>query len=485
MANMGSRLGLAATILLVTLIGASSCAATDISSDNAENTASEEATIEAENPANSTGNEVQAVDDQVQVIDSSNAGREVEAIDKAKQAIANVIPTQVLIPAPILITPRDLPAPYATNSARKPPNVINVPASPVLNVPAGFQVQVFAEGLESPRWLALTPNGDVLVAESRRDRISLLRDDNNDGVADQKSTFATAQNGLDQPFGMAFAGGSFFVANTGEVMRFDYQNGQTALSGFGATITELTPGGYNQHWTRNVVASPDGEKLYVSVGSRTNVDPEELPRASIQVMNLDGSDRRTFGFGLRNPVGIDFHPRSNQLYTTVNERDQLGDDLVPDFFTRVTDGGFYGWPYTYITPQNLDPRRLRGNQSERPDLAAATIVPDVLFQSHSAALGLQFYDGNQFPQKYRNGAFVAFRGSWNRSSGTGYKIVFVPFNDRDRPIGYYEDFLTGFLTNPTGPDAWARPVGLLVMPDGSLLLTEDGNNRIYRISYAG
>jgi glucose/arabinose dehydrogenase len=477
MAHPRFKLALAGTLLSVTLAGASSCVAGNVSKSPRPTTTETPTSADNSNPVDP----VDIADVQQNNAESTENGK----VNKAKQAIANLIPTQPLIAAPILITPRDLPAPYATDSARKSPRVINVPTAPVLNVPAGFQVQVFAEGLESPRWLTLTPDGDVLVAESRRDRLTLLRDHNNDGVAEERHTFATAQNGLDQPFGMTFVGNSFFVANTGEVLRFDYQPGQEALSGTGTTITELTPGGYNQHWTRNVVASPDRSKLYVSVGSRTNVDPEELPRASIQVMNLDGSDRRTFAFGLRNPVGIDFHPISNELYTTVNERDRLGDDLVPDYLTRVQEGGFYGWPYAYITPQNLDPRRLNGNQSERPDLAAATIVPDVLFQSHSAALGLQFYDGNQFPDKYRNGAFVAFRGSWNRSSGTGYKIVFVPFNDRHRPIGYYEDFLTGFLTNPAGPDTWARPVGLLVLPDGSLLLAEDGNNRIYRISYSG
>ena len=202
-------------------------------------------------------------------------------------------------------------------------------------------------------------------------------------------------------------------------------------------------------------------------------------------MNLDGSDRSTYGYGLRNPVGLDFHPVTGKLYTTVNERDLLGDDLVPDYLTQVEPGGFYGWPYAYLAPNLLDPRRIRGNKSERPDLAAKTITPDVLFQAHSAALGIQFYDHQEFPQKYHNGAFVAFRGSWNRDRGTGYKIVFVPFSQDHQPLGYYEDFLTGFLVNPDGPDTFARPVGLLILPDGSLLLAEDGNGRIYRISYPG
>ena len=200
-------------------------------------------------------------------------------------------------------------------------------------------------------------------------------------------------------------------------------------------------------------------------------------------MNLDGSARTTYAHGLRNPVGMDFHPVTAKLYTTVNERDGLGDNLVPDYLTKVQEGGFYGWPYAYLTPKYLDPRRLQGQVSENLQLAEQTITPDVLFQAHSAALGLKFYDGQQFPAYYHNGAFVAFRGSWNRDQGTGYKIVFVPFGEDNNPLGYYEDFLTGFLVNPSGPDSWARPVGLLVLPDGSLLLAEDGNSRIYRISY--
>jgi glucose/arabinose dehydrogenase len=283
---------------------------------------------------------------------------------------------------------------------------------------------------------------------------------------------------------MAFAGNSFFVGNTNEVLRFPYQKGQQEIPGKGQKITDLTPGGYRQHWTRNVVVSPDGKKLYVSVGSRSNVDVEELPRASVQVMNLDGSNRQTFAFGLRNPVGLDFHPQTKELYTTVNERDGIGDDLVPDFLTRIRQGEFYGWPFAYLTPNKLDPRRTTNGKSDRPDLATKTQTPDVLFQAHSAALGLQFYDGKTFPQKYRNGAFVAFRGSWNRDQGTGYKIVFAPFNN-GRPVGDYEDFLTGFLLNPKVPTVWGRPVGVLVLPDGSLLFTEEANNRIYRVQYRG
>ena len=232
------------------------------------------------------------------------------------------------------------------------------------------------------------------------------------------------------------------------------------------------------------IVSPDGKKLYVSIGSRSNVDVEPLPRASVQIINLDGSDRQTFAYGLRNPVGLDFHPLTKELYTTVNERDRLGDDLVPDYLTRILPGEFYGWPYTYLAPHLLDPRQVRNGKSTNAKLAAQTKTPDILFQSHSAALGLQFYDGNTFPQRYHNGAFVAFRGSWNRDRGTGYKIVFVPFNSQGRPQGYYENFLTGFLINPSVPTTWGRPVGLLILPDSSLLFSQEANGRIYRVQYS-
>lgn len=395
----------------------------------------------------------------------------------------NVVRSEPLSPQPIRITVNSLPKPYASNSASKPADVVPIPQNPTLRVPPGFVVNTYATGLDKPRWLALTPTGDVLVTETSQNRITLLRDTNGDGVADVRKTFATAQNGVNIPFGMAFANNYFFLGNTGAVLRFPYTKGQQQLTETGQKIADLTPGGYNQHWTRNVVASPDGKKLYVSIGSRSNDSEEPLPRASVQVMNLDGSNQQTFAYGLRNPVGLDFHPVTGELYATVNERDGLGDDLVPDYLTRIRQGEFYGWPYTYLAPNNLDPRHIQNGKSQRPDLASRTKTPDVLFQAHSAALGLQFYNGKTFPARYRNGAFVAFRGSWNRNQGTGYKVVFVPFDANGRPTGYYEDFLSGFLTDPSGPTTWGRPVGLLVLPDGSLLVTEEANNRIYRIQY--
>lgn len=397
----------------------------------------------------------------------------------------NLIPTTPFSPTPIRISIASLPKPYSTESASRSPQVVAIPASPTLKVPAGFTVNVFADGLNKPRWLALTPTGDVLVTETPDNRITLLRDTNGDGATDLRQAFATQNSGLDIPFGMTFTNGYFFVGNTGEVRRFPYTKGQQQITGNGQKIATLTPGGYNQHWTRNVVASPDGRKLYVSIGSRSNASEEPLPRASVQEMNLDGSGQKTFTSGLRNPVGLDFHPVTRELYTTVNERDALGDDLVPDYLTRIRQGEYYGWPYAYLSPTLLDPRHVQNGRSSRPDLVAQTRSPDVLFQAHSAALGLRFYQGQTFPQKYRNGAFVAFRGSWNRDQGTGYKIVFVPFNAEGRPQGYYENFLTGFLLNASEPKTWGRPVGLLTLPDGSLIFTDEGNNRIYRIQYAG
>ncbi|MFB2974131.1 sorbosone dehydrogenase family protein [Aerosakkonema sp. BLCC-F183] len=414
---------------------------------------------------------------------STNRGDTAQLGERAANPSSSAVRSTPLSPTPIRINSANLPPPFATQSASKSPKVVAIPNNPTLRVPPGFKVNVFADNVDAPRWLAMTPTGDVLVTETRQNRISLLRDTNGDGVADVKKTFATSQNKLNIPFGMAFADKYFFVGNTGEVLRFPYTRGQEQLSGTGEKITELTPGGYRQHWTRNVVVAPDGKKLYVSIGSSSNVDEEPLPRASVQVMNLDGSNRQTFASGLRNPVGLDFHPKTGELYTTVNERDGLGDDLVPDYLTRIQQGEFYGWPYAYLTPNQLDPRRVKDGKSDRPDLAAQTKSPDVLFQAHSAALGIQFYDGKTFPEKYRNGAFVAFRGSWNRDRGTGYKIVFVPFGDNDRPLGYYEDFVTGFLLDPSAPTTWGRPVGVLVLPDGSLLFTEEANNRIYRVTY--
>lgn len=393
---------------------------------------------------------------------------------------ASVISVEPLHPRPIRITLGSLPPPFATKSARRSPRVVPPPPDATLRAPAGFAVQVFADGLESARWLAETPDGRVLVAQSRENRIAILDDHDHDGTADTCATFADRQNGLDLPFGMAFVGDAFYLGNQDEVRRYAWRRGRARLEGRGRRITRLPGGGYHQHWTRNVVVSPDGQRLFVTVGSASNASPEHPPRATIQVMDLEGGHRRTYASGMRNPVGLAFQPDTHALYATVNERDGLGDDLVPDYVTEVVEGAFYGWPYTYLSSDHLDPR-----VGERSPRAAETRTPDVLFAAHSAALGLAFYDGRAFPARYRGGAFVAFRGSWNRSRGTGYEIVFVPFDSEGHSRGYYEEFVTGFLIDPSVPTTWGRPVGVLALRDGSLLFTDETGGRVYRVAYRG
>ncbi len=379
---------------------------------------------------------------------------------------------------PIRIHIKNLPAPFASKSASKRVQILSRPQNATLQVPPGFTVKPFVQGLSRPRWLMTAPNGDVFLSESYDHRIRLLRDANRNGVAEVNTVFV---EGLNQPLGMAISPDQkwFYIANTDAVIRYPYQAGQTRLQGSPTTITRLTGGGYNQHWTRNIIFSPDGTKLYVSVGSASNADPEDPPRATIQVMNPDGSDRRTYASGLRNPVGLAFNPVTQLLYTTVNERDGLGDDLVPDYLTSVQPGGFYGWPYSYLG-SNPDPRVPR-----KPELERRAIVPEVLFQAHSAALGLVFYDRQQFPKAYRNSAFAAFRGSWNRAEATGYKVVRVPFNAKGKAEGSYEDFVTGWLTDAKKPTAWGRPVGLAIAQDGSLLITDEPGGTIWRVTYVG
>jgi glucose/arabinose dehydrogenase len=396
----------------------------------------------------------------------------------SSQKSTQTIPPQVSVQSrnPIQIRIKDLPIPFASESVSKRVQIVSRPQNAALQVPPGFTIKPFIQGLNRPRWLMTAPNGDVFLSESYDHRIRLLRDANHDGVAEVNTVFA---EGLNQPLGMAISPDQkwFYIANTDAVIRSPYRVGQTRLQGKPTVITRLTGGGYNQHWTRNIIFSPDGAKLYVSIGSASNVDPEDPPRASIQVMNPDGSDRRTYASGLRNPVGLAFNPVTQLLYTTVNERDGLGDDLVPDYLTSVQPGGFYGWPYSYLG-SNPDPRVPR-----KPELERRAIVPEVLFQAHSAALGLVFYDRQQFPKAYRNHAFAAFRGSWNRAEATGYKVVRIPFNAQGKAEGSYEDFVTGWLADAKKPTAWGRPVGLAITQDGSMLITDEPGGIIWRITY--
>jgi len=375
------------------------------------------------------------------------------------------------------IKPRDLPKPFASESVRNSSKAIPQPANAVLNLPKGFKLNVFAEGdFRYPRWMVLAPNGDVFVADSRANAIVVLRDKNKDGVAEERFTFTDK---VSQPFGMAFNGDWFYVANTDSVVRFKYKSGQTKADTAPEKLITLTEGGYNQHWTRNIIFSPDGKKLYVSIGSSGNVDVEkDERRAGISEYNPDGTGYRLFASGLRNPIGLAFNPVNKELWTAVNERDGLGDDLVPDYVTSVKDGAFYGFPFAYIG-QNEEPRR----KGERPDLVKKTIVPDVLLTSHSAALGITFYQGKMFPKDYQGDAFVALHGSWNRQPLTGYKVIRVRFKNGKVIGNSYEDFVSGWLPNETSNEVWGRPVGLLVNSDGSLLICDDGAKKIWRVSY--
>jgi glucose/arabinose dehydrogenase len=357
-----------------------------------------------------------------------------------------------------------------------------VPSNPNLFIPAGFSIKLIASNFTGPRYLLYTPSGDILVSEPRANRISCLTDMDNDGYPDQRTVFADASNGLNRAYSMAFVGEYFYIASFGDVRRYKWTPHSRQISSMGEVVMTYPATG---HQTRTIVVPTTNDKIFVSIGSLSNVGEEDLPKSSVQQANLDGTNQTTFASGLRNPVGLAFHPITNELYTACQERDELGDDLVPDFFTRIQQDEFYGFPYAYLSSDLVEPRRtLPNGTSERPDLAAKTRTPDLLFQAHSAVLGMQFYTGTQFPERYKNGAFAAFHGSWNRDAGTGYKIVFVPFNsDTNRPMGYYEDFVTGFLTNPQGPDTFGTPVGLLVLKDGSLLITDDGNGMIYHVQY--
>ncbi len=376
--------------------------------------------------------------------------------------------------------------PYATPSAQNRSKGIGWPPGRLPTAPSGFTVSLFAEKLDNPRWTYQLPNGDVLAVESIREspnrpeeksanRITLFRDTNKDGRPDQRETFLT---GLNMPFGMLLLGDWFYVGNTNGLVRYPYRSGQTRIEAKGESILPLPAGG---HFTRNIIADPSGKKLYIAVGSTGNIDEDKRDsndprRAAILEVNPNGSGMRVFAGGLRNPVGMDWEPRNNALWTVVNERDGLGDELVPDYLTSVRDGAFYGWPYSYFG-QNEDPRK----KGERPDLVKKAIKPDYAVGSHVAALGLAFYRGKAFPSRYHGGAFIGMHGSWNRSNFVGYKVAFVRF-DNGKPAGPLEDFLTGFIADEKTSDVYGRPVGVTVLADGSLLVADDWGGKIWRVS---
>ena len=358
-----------------------------------------------------------------------------------------------------------LPAPFATKSAGNPPTISNRPSNAQLHLPPGFHIALYATGIDDPRNMILAPNGDVIVAQSGANQISILRNG-------KQYAFTTQ---IPDPFGLAIQGEWLYVGAEEGIYRMPYHVGDTASRGGVQKLAPLPGGG---HSTRNIIFTPDGNQLFVSIGSESNVSQEAPPRAAIMQYDANGKHGHTFAFGLRNPVGLAWNPATHELWTAVNERDGLGDDLVPDYITDVRPGAFYGWPYSYLGAHE-DPRR----RGERPDLVAHAVVPSLLIQSHSAPLGLTFYNGTMFPPAYRGRAFVALHGSWNRSQRTGYSVISVPFRN-GKPSGGYDDFVTGWMTDPSSSRVWGRPVGLLVLADGSLLISDDGANVIWRVTYS-
>ena len=382
------------------------------------------------------------------------------------------------------ITAKDLPAPYATNSASNWAKVVDRPKNAWPQAPPGFKVELFAADLDEPRKIITAPNGDIFLAESHSGEIKIFRGITADGKPEQTSIFTT---GLDRPYGIAFYPPGpnpeyVYVGETGAVLRFPYHSGDLKPTGKSEHIANLPSGG--GHWTRDIVFSPDGKQLFVGVGSASNLDdpdthPDEKNRGDILVMNPDGSNLRVYAYGIRNAGGgLAIDPRTGELWCSVNERDGLGDNLVPDYITHVQAGGFYGWPYYYIGG-NQDPRL----QGKHPELKDKVIVPDVLLQPHNASLEMTFYEGKQFPAEYEGDIFAAQHGSWNKSVRVGYEVIRVPLHQTGKASGEYEDFLTGFVL-PNG-QVWGRPVGVTVAPDGSLLVTDDGSNSIWRVTYTG
>jgi glucose/arabinose dehydrogenase len=384
------------------------------------------------------------------------------------------------------ITVDDLASPYDTPSARNHPRPTRRPEGAWPKAPEGFQVTEYATGLRIPRVIVRAPNGDLFVSESGANRLRVFRDADGDGKPEASEIFAT---GLSRPFGIAFHPPGpepryVYVGNTGSVVRFAYQKGDLKARGPAEVVIKDIPSGNEDvggggHWTRDVEFTPDGKTLFVSVGSRSNVsdDAAERRRADILAFDPDGTNERVYAWGIRNPVGLAIHPGTGQLWTSVNERDALGDHLVPDYITHVQEGGFYGWPWYYLGP-NQDPR----HRGKHPELKDKVIVPDVLLQSHSASLDMTFYDGKQFPAGYHLDGFAAEHGSWNRARRTGYKVIRIPIRD-GKATGEYEDFLVGFVT-PDG-DVWGRPVGVAVARDGALMVTDDGSGTVWRVAYTG
>ena len=381
------------------------------------------------------------------------------------------------------ITLKDLPAPFATNSAGNSPKLVPRPEKAWPQVPPGFKVEQYASGLNEPRMIRTAPNGDFFVAESKSGEIRVFRGITVEGKPEHMEIFAT---GLNRPFGINFYPPGpdpqwIYVGNTDAVVRFPYQKGDLKARGPAQHIADIPPG--EGHWTRDIQFTRDGKKMLVSVGSVSNVDdpdttPGEKNRADVLEFNPDGSGMRVYAYGIRNCVGLAVHQKTGELWCSVNERDALGDNLVPDYITHVQEGGFYGWPWWYMGGHQ-DPR----HQGKHPELKDKVITPDVILQPHNASLGITFYDGKQFPAEYQGDIFAAEHGSWNRSVRTGYELIRVPLHQTGHASGEYEDFMTGFVVD--NGHVWGRPVAVTVAPDGSLLVTDDGSKSIWRISYVG
>jgi glucose/arabinose dehydrogenase len=381
------------------------------------------------------------------------------------------------------ITLRDLPPPLATSSAGNGPQLVPRPKDAWPQVLPGFKVELYASVPDEPRLIRTAPNGDFFVADSQAGNIRVFRGITPEGTPEQSETFAT---GLNRPFGINFYPPGpdpqwIYIGNTDSIVRFPYKNGDLKASGPAQHIADLPSGA--GHWTRDIQFAADGKKMFVSVGSASNIDdpdttPAEKNRADVLEFNPDGSAMRIYAYGIRNCVGLAIHSKTGELWCSVNERDALGDNLVPDYITHVQEGGFYGWPWWYMGGHQ-DPR----HQGKHPELKDQVITPDVILNPHNASLEMTFYEGKQFPAEYDGDIFASEHGSWNRSVRVGYEVIRVPLHQTDHATGEYEDFMTGFVVD--NGHVWGRPVGITVAPDGSLLVTDDGSKSIWRISYTG
>ncbi|SPE24974.1 NHL repeat-containing protein [Candidatus Sulfotelmatomonas gaucii] len=391
------------------------------------------------------------------------------------------------------LTVADLPAPAPDQSVDNGPDVVARPANAWPIAPKGFKVELYATDLDNPRLIRFAPNGDLFLAESASGKIKVFRGVGPDGKPKQVSVFAT---GLEQPFGIAFyPTGSdpqwVYIGDTGEVLRFPYRNGDLVARGAAQHLADVPSGGRLRgggHWTRDLAFSPDGSKLLVSVGSHSNVDdsdthPEEFHRANVLEFTPEGKFLEIYAWGIRNCVGETINPTTGQLWCSTNERDALGNNLVPDYITHVEEHGFYGWPWFYMggpSGGHWDPR----HQGKHPELQSKVLTPDILLEPHFASLEMTFYEGSQFPPEYKGDAFAAEHGSWNRAQRAGYEVIRLPMHD-GHATGEYEDFLTGFTVGNGDGDVWGRPVGVAVAPDGSLFVSDDGSRSIWHVIYTG